>query len=271
MELIFDIGMHRGEDTDFYLKKGFRVVGVEANPELCEHCRERFSDYRESGDLTIVNKVISTTDDGAIDFYVFDQASIWGTASLDRVKQNEKHGTKGRRIRVPATTLPALVSTYGLPYYVKIDIEGFDNLCLEQLVAASLRPEYLSVESSVTSMRQTIYQLQLLERMGYKWFKIVPQHLVSRQTCPSPAREGLFIDHAFEHHSSGLFGKELPGEWQTINDVKAEYRKIHFAYRVVGPHRGLFRAFPVPAVKRTLNHIFWRGKGWSWYDTHATT
>ena len=31
MSIIFDIGMHRGEDTDFYLKKGFTVVGVEVN------------------------------------------------------------------------------------------------------------------------------------------------------------------------------------------------------------------------------------------------
>lgn len=28
---IFDIGMHRGEGTRFYLAKGFRVVAVEAN------------------------------------------------------------------------------------------------------------------------------------------------------------------------------------------------------------------------------------------------
>ena len=33
-DLIMDVGMHRGEDAEFYLKKGFRVVGVEANPEL---------------------------------------------------------------------------------------------------------------------------------------------------------------------------------------------------------------------------------------------
>ena len=32
--LIFDIGMHIGQDTEFYLKKGFCVVAVEANPKL---------------------------------------------------------------------------------------------------------------------------------------------------------------------------------------------------------------------------------------------
>jgi hypothetical protein len=32
--LVFDIGCHRGEDSDFYLQKGFRIVAVEANPAL---------------------------------------------------------------------------------------------------------------------------------------------------------------------------------------------------------------------------------------------
>jgi hypothetical protein len=31
-DLIYDLGMHRGGDTQFYLEKGFRVVAVEANP-----------------------------------------------------------------------------------------------------------------------------------------------------------------------------------------------------------------------------------------------
>ena len=35
-DLIYDIGQHTGEDTAFYLGKGFRVVAVEANPTLAE-------------------------------------------------------------------------------------------------------------------------------------------------------------------------------------------------------------------------------------------
>jgi 16S rRNA A1518/A1519 N6-dimethyltransferase RsmA/KsgA/DIM1 with predicted DNA glycosylase/AP lyase activity len=38
-DLIFDIGLHRGEDTDFYLKKGFRVAAFEVDPNLVAHCR----------------------------------------------------------------------------------------------------------------------------------------------------------------------------------------------------------------------------------------
>ena len=28
-DLIYDIGVHVGEDTDYYLRKGFRVVGID--------------------------------------------------------------------------------------------------------------------------------------------------------------------------------------------------------------------------------------------------
>lgn len=34
-DLIFDLGMHHGHDSEYYLKKGFQVVAVEANPLLC--------------------------------------------------------------------------------------------------------------------------------------------------------------------------------------------------------------------------------------------
>ncbi len=32
-DLIFDVGMNNGDDTDFDLAKGFRVVAIEANPD----------------------------------------------------------------------------------------------------------------------------------------------------------------------------------------------------------------------------------------------
>src|ERR1019366_6379367 len=52
-DLIYDVGMHKGEDSDFYLQKGFRVIGFEADPDLIEHCRNRFSREIEQGRLTI--------------------------------------------------------------------------------------------------------------------------------------------------------------------------------------------------------------------------
>ncbi len=33
-DLVFDIGVNNGEDTAYYLRRGFRVVGVDANPDM---------------------------------------------------------------------------------------------------------------------------------------------------------------------------------------------------------------------------------------------
>ena len=38
--LIFDIGMHHGQDTAYYLSLGNRVVAVDADPTLIDRARE---------------------------------------------------------------------------------------------------------------------------------------------------------------------------------------------------------------------------------------
>ena len=40
-DLIYDVGMHKGEDTELYLKKGFRVIAFEADPDLVASARTK--------------------------------------------------------------------------------------------------------------------------------------------------------------------------------------------------------------------------------------
>ncbi len=56
--LIYDVGMHQGQDTDFYLKKGFDVVAFEANPANVEFCKKRFAKEIEEEKLIIVEGAI---------------------------------------------------------------------------------------------------------------------------------------------------------------------------------------------------------------------
>ena len=57
--LIYDVGMHQGQDTDYYLKKGFNVVAFEANPANVEFCKKRFSVEIEQGKLIIIEGAIA--------------------------------------------------------------------------------------------------------------------------------------------------------------------------------------------------------------------
>src|SRR5690349_11166216 len=70
-KVIYDFGMNNGDDVGYYLHKGVRVVGVEANPELCSRVEERFPDAIADGRLTILNVALSDVETSKpITFYV---------------------------------------------------------------------------------------------------------------------------------------------------------------------------------------------------------
>src|SRR5260370_36673955 len=54
-KLIYDVGMHNGDDTAYYLWRGFRVVAIEPNPELVATAANRFRREIEAGNLKILN------------------------------------------------------------------------------------------------------------------------------------------------------------------------------------------------------------------------
>jgi hypothetical protein len=41
-DLIYDVGMHNGDDSAFNLRQGFKVVAVEADPQFSERARQTF-------------------------------------------------------------------------------------------------------------------------------------------------------------------------------------------------------------------------------------
>jgi FkbM family methyltransferase len=63
MDIVFDIGMYDGADTAYYLRSGYRIVAVEANPELVQHATQKFATEMASGQLICVNAATSTSRD----------------------------------------------------------------------------------------------------------------------------------------------------------------------------------------------------------------
>ena len=57
-DLIYDIGMHNGDDTAFYVSQGYRVVAVEADPAQAEVGRRRFAAEIAKGQVHIVEAAI---------------------------------------------------------------------------------------------------------------------------------------------------------------------------------------------------------------------
>ncbi len=287
-DLIYDVGLHKGEDSELYLKKGFRVVAVEALPLLANMATDRLRKYVDSHQLVILTVAIAEKD-GPLSFYENSGSSVWGTLDPDMAQQHQRPGQTPIKRTVEGMNFGNILRQHGMPYYLKIDIEGSDILCLEALKAFASKPKHLSFESTRTSWKGLRQEFALLKTLGYSRFKVVPQQEVAAQVCPVPAREGQYANHHFENGASGLFGEEAPGEWIDEAEALRIYRSIFVQYklwddnRLINKFRVIFRqrsALESGSSQEPQNTVqryalakrfiqsFVPHKGW--YDTHAT-
>ena len=73
--LIFDIGCHDGRGSEFYPKKDFTVVAVEANPSLCRQLKQRFAAKLRAGNFFLSGRR-SPSRAATLEFYLNLKASI---------------------------------------------------------------------------------------------------------------------------------------------------------------------------------------------------
>jgi FkbM family methyltransferase len=264
MQMIMDVGMHRGEDTQFYLDKGFRVAAVEAHPQFVAENQTRFERYISEGVLDIVPYAIAEKE-GTVSFYVFPEKGDWGTLDSRYATRNIERGTKYEIVEVRAVTFDSVLERYGIPYYLKIDIEGSDILCIKSLHRFSERPKYISFEAELTAFESTFEALSHLYVLGYRKFKIVNQILNYKRNCPNPPREGRYAATMFTDTMSGLFGEEAPGSWAGVEETLKKYRGILRAQRLFCPE-GRYPRFR-PAFDRVSG--WFGGEPLGWYDIHA--
>lgn len=215
--IIYDVGMHEGQDTIFYLKKGFKVVAIEANPMLCDKAAQNkeFQAYIKTGQLVVLNMGIASIE-GNMDFYINNKNSEWSSFNKDIA---ERAGDICEKINIQCTELSNIIKRYGNPYYVKIDIEGYDHIALQSLEKAAIYPKFISVENG-SGMVKT------LNKMGYNCFKYIKQNNIYETVLPKPAKEGKQIDFNFIFSSSGPFGEETTGEWKSYEEVAGEISKV---------------------------------------------
>ena len=203
-DLIYDVGMNDGSDTAFYLHKGYRVVAIEANPELCDKVGRKFSNHIQADQLKILNVAVAEKAE-ELDFYVNLDVSEW--SSLDRA-WGTRDGTRFKVIKVSALPFSQILKEHGVPYYLKIDVEGADHIVLRQLQAMEEKPQFISCEE------HDLEYFPLLWGLGYRGFKIVNQQ----------SMDGLVYDGwKFKGGSSGPFGDETQGEWMSFSEAFLDY------------------------------------------------
>jgi hypothetical protein len=146
-------------------------------------------------------------------------------------------------VEIECFPIAEFFTRYGVPYYLKIDVEGADRHILRSMFGQPLLPQYISVEE------YGITCIDDLHALGYTSFKILTQRDKSWCHGPEPKPEGipLVSPKTFTRDDSGLFGRDIPGEWLSYADV-----------------RQLFRT----TIRDDSNKII--GPANEWWDVHAT-
>jgi len=165
IKTIFDIGMYDAADTVYYLEEGYRVVAVEANPVLVQRAMERLHHYVEAGRLHLVNAAIAA-DSGSVELII--SGDDLGSSSTSRERVAGRNPVASYSVRTIG--IQELVARHGVPYYLRIDIEGADRHCVLGL-RNDTRPRFLSFE-----MGEDVEELVThAAAIGYERFKIINQ------------------------------------------------------------------------------------------------
>lgn len=270
--LVYDVGMHEGEDSEFYFARGFDVIGVEANPHLVIRLRERFAKEIATGRLRLIDKAVGL-DEGKVQFSINRAATIWGSVDPKFVARNAAIGAGDTTIvEVDAIPFSDILREFGIPYYLKVDIEGMDMACIRALHEFNVRPRYISLESAVTSgvadVESAFGELAELWSLGYRKFKYVDQASLTKLTGCTIDREGPAMTYEYRKHSSGPFGEETSGGWHSVDAILRQMRWLIRYQNALGLG-GRHHARLASKVGRRLWRKCRRLSSHSWYDLHA--
>ncbi len=167
-ELGFDIGAHVGDRTASFRRLGARAVAVEPQPRLARLLRLLF--HRDPGVVRVA--AVVGAEPGEAELRLNTANPTVATVSDDFVAAAAgAAGWEGQVwdsvLRLPVTTIDALIAAHGMAQFVKIDVEGYEAVALRGLAAT---PRTLSFEFTTIQRDVAALCLDRLSALGYRAF-----------------------------------------------------------------------------------------------------
>ena len=153
-DLAFDVGAHVGDRIAAFRSLGARVVAVEPQPAIIKVLRVLYGRDR----AVVIEPQAIGRSAGTAELKLNLANPTVSSASQAFVQAaNGAPGWEGqawtRTIRVPVTTLDALIARHGMPVFIKIDVEGFEAEALAGLAHAvpALSFEFTTIARDVAA------------------------------------------------------------------------------------------------------------------------
>ncbi len=163
-DLIFDIGANSGVMTEWYLSRGARVVSVEPQPREVETLKARFgSDPR----VTILQKGLGSAP-GLLSMSISPH-SVLSTFSERQKAGRHAHLGWIEQVDVEMTTLDILIRDFGVPRFIKVDVEGFES---EVIAGLNQKAGAISIEFVAENIEETKTVCARLFDLGYRQFNV---------------------------------------------------------------------------------------------------
>jgi FkbM family methyltransferase len=164
--LFFDIGANVGMWALSNYNENTSIICVEASPTTFK----RLVDNTKGKNIKCLNFAVTTSNNELIDFFEAEANTI---STLDEEWLNNLksrfYNHKYTKIQVRSVTIDSLVSQYGIPDILKVDVEGAENIVLKSL---STLVKIICFEWASEWNDKTFDALNYLESLGYQKFHI---------------------------------------------------------------------------------------------------
>jgi FkbM family methyltransferase len=203
-DIVFDVGANIGDYAEAFSDLGARVVAIDPNPE----CADPLQKLARIRDVKVERCAVGDHPGTAtMNLCQFSYFATLNNEFLEQAKGSPDYEKVewSQQVDVALVTLDQLADRYGLPSFVKIDVEGFEDKVISGM---SFRPNSLSFEFSTRSKDIAYRALSRLD--GYEFNAVAGRSFVLLHSQWMSRDEMIsWIDHYSQTQYGDIFGRRL--------------------------------------------------------------